>query len=70
MSRRSRSKRSGQELLRQRRTLIGQQCLVADQRDRPGVTALAQGLDCLRGGLSGADDDYPLSSLIPSTPYR
>ena len=44
-------------ILRQRRTLIGQQVFVADQRERPGVTALAQGLDGLRGSLSRADDE-------------
>ena len=52
--------RSGQVLLRQRRTLIGQRGFIADQRDRALVTALVQGLDRLRCSLSSADYRYSL----------
>ena len=46
-----------QIFLGQRRTLIGQHVLIAYQRERAGVTALAQSLDRLRGGLAGSDDE-------------
>ncbi len=52
--------RSCQKLLRQGRALIGQRSLVADERDRAGVTALVQRLDRLRRSLPGADYGYSL----------
>ena len=52
--------RSGQVLFRQGRALIGQQSFIADERDRAGVTALAERLDRLRRSLPGADYGYSL----------
>src|SRR6202011_5281490 len=46
-----------QEFLRQRRTLVRQIRLVADDRDALGKAALAQAHGELRGGLARADDD-------------
>ena len=43
--------------LGQRGPLVRQLRLVADQRDRFGVSALAQGLDRVRGGKARADQD-------------
>jgi hypothetical protein len=46
-----------QIFLGQRRTLIGQHAFIAYQRERTGVTTLAQSLDRLRGGLAGSDNE-------------
>ena len=52
--------RSGQILLRQGRALVRQRSLIADERDRASVTALAERLDRLCRSLPGADDGYSL----------
>jgi len=52
--------RSGQILLRQGRALVRQRSLIADERDRAGVTALAERLHGLCRSLPGADDGYSL----------
>ena len=49
---------SGQQRLRERRTVVGCVKLVAEQPDRPVPAAGAQRLAAALGGEAGADDDH------------
>ena len=66
ISSRSRSRRAGQVLLRQRRALVGQPGLLADQREPPGEALAAQGVD----GLHRAPDRRPRSQSARTSARR
>ncbi len=56
---------SRQVFLRQRRTLIRQIRLIADQHQAAAEALPPQGIDCLRAGLAAAYDDYGREHRIP-----
>src|SRR5262249_34842811 len=57
--------RAGQQVLGQRRPVVGTVGLVADDRQRPGVTLVAQHVRRAQPGERGADDDDPAAREVP-----
>ena len=59
---------AGEVLLRQRRPLIGQVRLVADEYQASGKALAAQGVDRLRAGLTAAENENRRDHGTPWSP--